>query len=35
MSRRLIYTMFGQVIAGFDVLDRMEAGDVIIKASVR
>jgi len=30
-----MYTLFGQVVSGFDALDRTEAGDLILKASVR
>jgi len=30
-----MYTLFGQVVKGFAALDRMEAGDLILKASVR
>ena len=30
-----LYTYFGQVVKGFDALDGIEAGDIIIKASVR
>jgi cyclophilin family peptidyl-prolyl cis-trans isomerase len=28
------YTLFGQVVSGFAALDRLEAGDVILKATV-
>ena len=30
-----MYTLFGQVVAGFGALDRIEAGDLIIEASVK
>lgn len=30
-----MYTLFGQVVRGFGALDRMEAGDLILSASVR
>ena len=29
-----MYTLFGQVVSGFGALDRMEAGDRILKAAV-
>jgi peptidylprolyl isomerase len=28
------YTLLGQVVSGFGALDRLEAGDVILKATV-
>ncbi len=30
-----MYTLFGQVVSGFGALDRMEAGDLILKASMK
>jgi cyclophilin family peptidyl-prolyl cis-trans isomerase len=29
------YTIFGQVVSGIDVVDRIEVGDAILRASVR